>query len=108
MKNFRHNGKVITRANAGAVVGGQPIVIGTKAGVATSAYGAGVEGEYAMAGVFSLASEAGLVQGDQVGWDNGASQVVDDVDVAKDFDLGYVTKSEVGGIVEVMINGQSS
>lgn len=107
MKNFRHSGKVISRADAGAQVSGVPIAIGIKAGVPSGSYAAGEEGEYVMAGVFSFASEAGLSQGDQVGWDISAAQVVDDADVNKDFDLGYVTKDEAGGIVEVMVNGQA-
>lgn len=105
MKNFKHNGKVISRVEAGAIVSGVPISIGIKAGVPAGSYAAGVEGEYVMGGVFSFPGEVGLTQGDQVGWDNGVGQVVDDADGTKDFDLGYVTKSVVGGFVEVMVNG---
>ena len=105
MKNFKHSGKVITDTQAGAVISGEPIQMGTKAGVPAGSFGAGIEGEFVMGGVFSFASEPGLLKHTPVGWDISAKQVVDDADVNKDFDLGYVTKAEVGGIVEVMVNG---
>lgn len=107
MENFRHNGKVITATLGSVDLSGEPVAIGIKAGVPPGDYAAGVEGEYVMGGVFSFASEAGITQGAQVGWDISAKQVVDDADVNKDFDLGYCTKAEAGGIVEVMVNGQS-
>ena len=105
MKNFKHSGKVITDTQAGAVISGEPIQMGIKAGVPAGSFGAGVEGEFVMGGVFSLASEAGLLKHTQVGWDISAKQAVDDADPNKDFDLGYITKAESGGIIEVMING---
>ena len=55
MKNFKHSGKVITDTQAGAVISGEPIQMGIKAGVPAGSFGAGVEGEFVMGGVFSLA-----------------------------------------------------
>lgn len=105
MKNFRHNGKVISHSAPGVVVSGMPVSIGVKAGIAAGDYAAGVEGEYAMGGVFSFVDDGtNHAQGALVGYDISAGHVVTDIDINKDFDLGYVTKAGAAGVVEVMVN----
>lgn len=106
MKNFRHNGKVITRANTAAVFSGEPIAIGSKAGVPSGDYAANESGEYVMAGVFSLADDgANHVQGVLVDWSIAGKECV--ATTTGDFPLGYVTKTGAAGVVEVMVNGSN-
>ena len=107
MKNFRHNGKVITAALAGAQASGVPVAGGAKALMPSGDYGAGVEGEYATVGVFSLKDDGtNHAQFAEVDWSIAGAEVV--ADTLGDFPLGYVTKTGAAGVVEVMINGQPS
>ena len=106
MKNFKHNGKVISHVEAGAIVSGIPVAIGTMVGVAVGSYAAGEEGEYAMSGVFSLVDDGtNHAQGVQVSYDISTGLVVADGDANEDFKMGFVTKTGAAGVVEVMING---
>ena len=51
MINFSRAGFVKTRKHPSAVVSGQPVAIGARAGVATGTYAADEEGEYLQGGV---------------------------------------------------------
>lgn len=107
MKNFRHPGKVISRADAAAKVSGVPTAIGSKAAIPAGSYAANEEGEYSVAGVFELKDDgSNHAQGVQVDWSIAGAEVV--ATTTGDFPLGYVTKTGAAGLVEVMINGQSA
>lgn len=106
MKNFRHPGKIISRADASARSAGVPMQIGIKAAIPAGDYAANEEGEYVMGGVFQLKDDgSNHAQGVAVDWDIAGAQVV--ATGLGDFALGYVTKTGAAGLVEVMLNGQS-
>ena len=110
MKNARHSGHVVSFSHTAAVVSGEPVDMGSGlVGVATGAYDANAEGEYAISGVFSFAKEAAtaMAMGESVGWDDGNQNVVDSADGTKDFDLGVVAKPALSAdaTVEVLVNG---
>jgi predicted RecA/RadA family phage recombinase len=71
MKNFIQLGAVLTATLAVAVVSGDLVIIGALPAVASGNYGANVEGEYELAGVYELAAlpAATGVIGGKAYWD---------------------------------------
>lgn len=106
MKNFSRAGFIKTRSHGSAVESGQPIAIGSRAGVAMGKYAANESGEYLQGGVMKFKKAAGVAmsQGDLVEWSNGGSEVV--ADTLGDFELGEVDADALAGdeYVYVLVN----
>lgn len=106
MQNFKRAGFIKTRANAGAVVSGQPIQIGSRAGIAMGSYEANESGEYLQAGVHELAKSAGLalVQGTKYDWDATAKEIV--AAGAGDYEIGEADADALAGdsVGEILVN----
>ena len=106
MKNYTRSGAIKTRSHGSAVESGQPIQIGSRAGVAMGKYEANQEGEYLQGGVIEFKKAAGvaMTQGDLVEWSNAGSEVV--ADTLGDFELGEVDADALAGdeVVRVLVN----
>jgi predicted RecA/RadA family phage recombinase len=85
MKTYQQEGELLNYANAGsALSAGDPVVVGTTLGVATTDIAHGATGELALSGVFELPKVSGAVitQGMSVVF-VAASQSFDDDAVVK-------------------------
>ena len=99
MKNYKRVGAIRTYKNSAAVVSGQPIAIGERAGVATGSYDANQEGEYLMGGVCEFKKKAGLAisVGVSYSYDADAGEVVEASDANADFALGEADAAAAAG-----------
>jgi predicted RecA/RadA family phage recombinase len=110
MQNFIKPGKVLTLSAPYDRTSGQGALVGSIFGIAANDVKAGVDGEFAVEGVFditALATDVGA-QGVKVYWDNAAKQVT--VTAAGNTLIGALTKAKVNGDVtaRVHLNGTVS